>query len=127
MVSKLVGNELGALRGFWRLNIRAVETARWLLEVLGSSISLSWRLRELPNSRSIGPVNVWRPRPFQNSSPGGVGGAILDTFITFDATQGGTTPIDVRAGDPIVGGLGPPKATIRLRITYYVRPKYLSS
>ena len=91
--------------------MRAVEAARWLLEVLGSSTSLSGRLRELPKSRSIGFVDVWRQRPLQNSSSGGVGAAILDTFITFDASQGGTTPIDLRAADLIVGGLGPPKAT----------------
>ena len=75
----------------------AVEAARWLLEVFGSSTSLSWRLRELPKSRSIGPVGVWRPRPLQNSSSGGVGAAILETFITFEASQGVTTPIDGRA------------------------------
>ena len=40
--------------------MRAVEAARWLLEVLGSSTSLSWRFRELPKSRSSGPVGVWR-------------------------------------------------------------------
>ena len=56
----------------------AVEAARRLLEVFGSSTSLSWRLRELPKSRSIGPVGVWRLRGFQNSSSGGVGGAILE-------------------------------------------------
>ena len=77
--------------------MRAVEAARWLLEVFGSSTSLSWRLRELPKSRSIGPVGVWRPRPLQNSSSGGVGAAILDTFITFEASQGGTAPIGCRA------------------------------
>ena len=58
--------------------MRAVEAARWLLEVFGSSTSLSWRLRELPKSRSIGPVGVWRRRTLQNSSSGGVGGAILE-------------------------------------------------
>ena len=81
--------------------MKAVEAARWLLEVLGSSTSLSWRLRELPKSRSIGPVGVWRLRPLQNSSSGGVGGAILDTFIVFEASQGATTPI------------GPPAAHLR--------------
>ena len=91
--------------------MRAVEAARWLLEVFGSSTSLSWRLRELPKSRSIGPVGVWRPRPLQNSSSGGVGAAILDTFITFEASQGVTPPIDRPAAHLIVGGLGPPKAT----------------
>ena len=91
--------------------MRALEAVRWLLEVLGSSTSLSWRLRELPKSRSIGPVGVWRSRPLQNSSSGGVGAAILDTFITFEASQGVTTPIAVPAMDLIVGGLGPPKAT----------------
>ena len=91
--------------------MRAVEAVRWLLEVLGSSTSLSGRLRELPNSRSIGPVGVWRPRPLQNSSSGGVGAAILDTFITFEASQGVAPPIDRRATHLIVGGLGPPKAT----------------
>ena len=91
--------------------MRALEAVRWLLEVLGSSTSLSWRLRELPKSRSIGPGGVWRPRPLPNSSSGGVGGAILDTFITFEASQGAMTPIGVPAGDLIVGGLGPPKAT----------------
>ena len=74
--------------------MRAVEAARWLLEVFGNSTSLSWRLRELPKSRSIGLVGVWRLRPLQNSSSGGVGGAILDTFIVFEASQGVTTPID---------------------------------
>ena len=69
--------------------MRAVEAARWLLEVLGSSTSLSWRLREIPKSRSISPVGVWRPRPLHNSSSGGVGAAILDTFITFEAPQRG--------------------------------------
>ena len=77
--------------------MRALEAVRWLLEVLGSSTSLSWRLRELPKSRSIGPDGVWRPRPLQNSSSGGVGAAILDTFITFEASQGVTPPIDCRA------------------------------
>ena len=91
--------------------MRAVEAARWLLEVFGSSTSLSWRLRELPKSRSIGPVGVWRPRPLQNSSSGGVGAAILDTFITFEASQGVTSPIRPPATDLIVGGLGLPKAT----------------
>ena len=90
--------------------MRAVEAARWLLEVFGSSTSLSWRLRELPKSRSIGPVGVWRPRPLPNSSSGGVGGAILDTLITFEASQGVMAPIHVLAMDLIVGGLGPPKA-----------------
>ena len=89
----------------------AVEAARRLLEEFGSSTSLSWRLRELPKSRSIGPVGVWRPRPLQNSSSGGVGGAILETFITFETSQGATTPIDPPAMDLIVKGLGPPKAT----------------
>ena len=79
--------------------------------MLGSSTSLSWRFREFPKSRSIGPVGVWRLRPLQNSSSGGVGAAILDTFIIFEASQGATTPIDVPAMDLIVGGLGPPKAT----------------
>ena len=60
--------------------MRAVEAARWLLEVFGSSTSLSWRLRELPKSRSIGPVGVWRPRPLQNSSSGGVGRPQLSSF-----------------------------------------------
>ena len=91
--------------------MRAVEAARWLLEVFGSSTSLSWRLRELPKSRSIGPVGVWRPRPLQNSSSGGVGGAILDTFITFEASQGVTGEIGPASADLIVGGLGLPKAT----------------
>ena len=91
--------------------MRAVEAARWLLEVFGSSTSLSWRLREIPKSRSIGPAGVWRPRPLQNSSSGGVGAAILDTFITFEASQGVPGPIGNRAMDLIVGGLGPPKAT----------------
>ena len=91
--------------------MRALEAVRWLLEVLGSSASLSWRLRELPKSRSIGPDGVWRPRPLQNSSYGGVGAAILETFITFEASQGVTTPIGPPAGDLIVGGLGPPNAT----------------
>ena len=90
--------------------MRAVEAARWVLEVLGSSTSLSWRLKELPKSRSIGPVGVWRPRPLQNSSSGGVCAAILDTFITFEASQGAPAPIDRRAMDLIVGGVGPPKA-----------------
>ena len=71
----------------------AVEAARRLLEVFGSSTSLSWRRRELPKPRSIGPVCVWRPRPLENSSSGGVGGAILDTFITFEASQWVTPPI----------------------------------
>ena len=91
--------------------MRAMKAARWLLDVFGRSTSLSWRLRELPKSRSIGPVSVWRPRPLQNSSSGGVGGAILDTFITFEASQGVPGPINVAAMDLIVGGLGPPKAT----------------
>ena len=91
--------------------MRAVEAVRWLFEVLGSSTSLSRGLRELPKSRSIGPVGVWRPRPLQNSSSGGVGAAILDTFITFEAFQGSTSPIGRPARDLIVGGLGPPKAT----------------
>ena len=73
--------------------MKAVEAARWLLEVFGSSTNLSWRLRELPKSRSIGPVGVWRRRPLQNSSSGGVGGAILNTFNVFDASQGGSSPI----------------------------------
>ena len=89
--------------------MRAVEAARWLLEVFGSSTSLSWRLLERPKPRSIGPVGVWRPRPLPNSSSGGVGTAILDTFITFEASQGGTSPIDNPATHLIVGGLGPPK------------------
>ena len=91
--------------------MRAVEAARWLLEVLGSSTSLSWRLREFPKSRSIAPVGVWRPRPLQNSSSGGVRAAILETFITFEASPMATTPIEGRATPLIVGGLGPPKAT----------------
>ena len=91
--------------------MRAVEAVRWLLEVLGSSTSLSWRLRELPKSRSIGADGVWRPRSLQNSSSGGVGAAILDTFITFEASQGAPGPIDNPATHLIVGGLGPPKAT----------------
>ena len=44
----------------------AAEAARWLLEVFGSSTNLSWRLRELPKSRSIGLVSVWRPRALQH-------------------------------------------------------------
>ena len=72
--------------------MRAVEAARWLFEVLGSSTGLSWRFRELPESPSIGPVGVWKPRPLQSWSSGGVGGAILDTFITFEASQGATAP-----------------------------------
>ena len=79
--------------------MKALEAVRWLLEVLGSSTSLSWRLRELPKSRSIGPVGVWRPRPLQNSSSGGVGAAILETFITFEASQGVTAQIRPRATD----------------------------
>ena len=79
--------------------MRAMKAARWLLEVLGSSTSLSWRLREFLKSRSIGPVGVWRPRPLQNSSSGGVGAAILDTFITFEASQGATTPSEPLAAD----------------------------
>ena len=90
--------------------MRAVEAARWLLEVFGSSTSLSWRLRELPKSRSIGPVGVWRPRPLQNSSSGGLGAAILDTFITFEAPPGAPGAIGNPATHLIVGGLGPPKA-----------------
>ena len=81
--------------------------------MLGSSTSLSWRLRELPKSRSIGPVGVWRLRPLQNSSSGGVGAAILDTFIIFEASQGVTTPIDVPAADLIVGGLGAAESYLR--------------
>ena len=77
----------------------AVEAARWLLEVFVSSTSLSWRLRELSKSRSIGPVGVWRLRPLQNWSSGKVGGATLDTFITFEASQGATAPIGPRAAD----------------------------
>ena len=79
--------------------MRAVEAARWLLEVLGSSTSLSWRLRELPKSRPIGHVGVWRTRPLQNSSSGGVGAAILDTFITFEASHRATTPISPPVAD----------------------------
>ena len=89
--------------------MRAVEAARWLLEVFGSSTSLSWRLLEFPKSRSIGPVGVWRPRPLQNLSSGGVGAAISETFINFDASRGGTAPFDRPATDLIVGGLGLPK------------------
>ena len=74
--------------------MRAVEAARWLLEVPGSSASLSWRLLELPKSRSIGPVGVWRPRLLQNLSSGGVGAAILEAFVTFEASGGGTAPSD---------------------------------
>ena len=93
--------------------MRAVEAPRWLLEVLGSSTSLSWRLRELPKSRSIGPVGVWRPRPLQNSSSGGLGAAILHTFITFEASQGVTSPIHVPATHLIVGGLGAAESYLR--------------
>ena len=91
--------------------MEAVEVVRWLLVVLGNSTSLSWRLRELPKSGPIGSVSVWRPRPLQNSSSGGLGAAILDTFIIFEASQGGTAPIDNPATHLIVGGLGPPEAT----------------
>ena len=91
--------------------MRALEAVRWLLEVLGSSTSLSWRLRELPKSRSIGPVGVWRLRPLQILSSGRVGAAIFETCITCEASQGSTAPIGGPAGDLIVGGLGPPKAT----------------
>ena len=94
--------------------MRAMKAARWLLDVFGSSTSLSWRLRELPKSRSIGPVGVWRPRPLQNSSSGGVGAAIVETFITFEASQWVPGPINVPAGDLIVGGLGPPKGSKKL-------------
>ena len=116
VVWKLAGSELcwertQALRGLWMFKMRAVEAARWLLEVLGSSTNLSWGLRELPKacsigrvgvwearkSRSIVSVGVWRPQPLQNSSSGGVGAAIFDTFINFEASQGATTPIDGRA------------------------------
>ena len=62
-------------------------------------------------SRSIGPVGVWRQRPLQNSSSGGVGAAILETFITLEASQGTTTPSEPSATHLIVGGLGPPKTT----------------
>ena len=86
--------------------MRALEAVRWLLEVLGSSTSLSWRLRELPKSRSIGLVGVWRPRPLQNSSSGGLGAAILDTFITFEVSHMVTTPISPPATHLIVGGPG---------------------
>ena len=77
--------------------MRAVEAARWLLEVFGSSTSLSCRFRELPKSRSIGPVGVWRLRLLQISNSGGVGAAILDTFILFEASQGASGPIRPRA------------------------------
>ena len=93
--------------------MRAVEAARWLLEVFGSSTSLSWRLLELPKSRSIGPVGVWRPRPLQNSSSGGVGGAILDTFTIFEASQGVPGPIENPAAHLIVGGPGAAESYLR--------------
>ena len=94
--------------------MRAVEAARWLLEVFGSSTSLSWRLRELPKSRSIGFVGVWRPGPLQNSSSGGVRAAIFDTFITFEASQWVTPPpCDPPAADLIVGGPGAAESYLR--------------
>ena len=88
----------------------------WLLEVFGGSTSYSWRLLELaksqfigfvsvpeppgspskhPKSRSIGPVDVSEPQGAQNSNSGGLEAAILDTFITFEASQGATGPIDL--------------------------------
>ena len=46
-----------------RSNKISLKAARWQLGVFASSTSWSWRLKELPTSRSIGPVDVWRPRP----------------------------------------------------------------
>ena len=97
--------------------MRAVEAVRWLLEVLGSSTSLSWRLREPPKSRSIGFVGVWRPRPLQNSSSGGVGAAILETFITFEASQGVPSEIDNPAAHLIVGGPGAAESYVKYEVT----------
>ena len=95
------------------------ETAKKTLENNKSDNSLAlsseFELQEAPptgvKSRSISPGGASRPRPLQNSSSGGLEAAILDTFITFEASQGATTPIGVPAADLIVGGLGPPKAT----------------
>ena len=42
-----------------------------------------------------------------NSSSGGVGAAILDIFVTFEASQGATTPIDVRTAH-LLPTCGPP-------------------
>ena len=112
------------------LKMRAMKAARWLLDVFGSSTSLFWRLRELLKSRSIGPVGVWRPRPLQNSSSGGVGAAILETFITFEASQMATTPIGVPAPDLIVGGPGAAESYLRSKVpkTEVAKiPKYLRS
>ena len=81
------------------------------------------RLRELPKSRSIGPVGVWRPRPLQNSNSGGVGGAILDTFITFEASQMAAAPIGFSAGDLIVGGPGAAESYLRSKVFKYLRSK----
>ena len=58
-------------------------------------------------SRSIGPVNVSEPQGAQNSNSGGLEAAILDTFITFEASRGATTPFDPCIAFLIVGGLGP--------------------
>ena len=76
-----------------------------------------WRLRELLKSRSIGPVRVWRPRPLQNSSSGGVGGAILETFITFEASQGVPGEIGNPATHLIVGGPGAAESYVKYEAT----------
>ena len=81
--------------------------------MLGSSTSLSWRLKELPRSRYIGLVGGWMLGPFQTSRSGGVGEAILYTSSPFEVPRGvrhGVTFCDGHAGDLIVGSLGPPKA-----------------
>ena len=89
---------------FWRG--RALQTPTGLMDHdFGSSKSLQDKLVELPKSRSIGPVGVWRQRPLQNSSSGGVGAAILDTFITFEASQGVPAPIRPRAAHLSLGSL----------------------
>ena len=59
-----------------------------------------------PKSR-IGPVNVPEPKGAQNSNSGGLEAAILDTLITFEASQGATSHFDGRVTHLIVGGLGP--------------------
>ena len=97
-----------------------IATMIWLLEVFGGSTSYSWRLLELaksqfigfvgvpeppgstskhPNSRSIGLVDVPEPQGAQNSNSGGLEAAILDTCITFEASQGATSPNDRASTD----------------------------
>ena len=81
----------------------------------------AWRVRELHKlvleAQGAPDVTVHRPcrcleaTPLQHWSSGGVGAAILETFITLEASQGTTTPSEPSATHLIVGGLGPPKTT----------------